>query len=214
MGGLRDVGLGDARDRGMRAWPEPGRGCLPPLFFFESGSACAIGAQDGCTRVGGRERSRRVGFGGSLCLRHRTLSAGRPLALSIRERVCCLLCVTWGTYQPIGKYSVALVLILGWGRRADVCMTLVFILGVRAVTQVFSHGDGSLSIGSRLTPGPNPLTRRGGSARNACLTLQRVCDFGPSLLWIPVCDCVTLTSSRESLPRVLYRAPSHWGPWL
>lgn len=60
-GGLRDVGLGYARNQEMGACPEPVRGVSSPPLGFESGGACAIGAQDGCTRVGGREGPMRVG---------------------------------------------------------------------------------------------------------------------------------------------------------
>lgn len=77
-----------------------------------------------------------------------------------------------GTYLSMGKYSVALVLILGWRRRRreNICMTLIFILAVSAVTQVLIHGEGSLSIGSLLGTGPNPLARWEGSTRNVCMT--------------------------------------------
>lgn len=82
-----------------------------------------------------------------------------PRSLSIGEEgVLSPLC-DLGTYLSMGKHSVALVLlILGWGRRKDVCMTLVFILAVCAVTEVLIHGEGSLSIGSLLGTGPNQPT--------------------------------------------------------
>lgn len=58
----------------------PGGGCLPPHTHtaFESGGACAIGAQNGCTRVGGREGPMGVGFRG-ICDTELYLWRGRGL---------------------------------------------------------------------------------------------------------------------------------------
>lgn len=50
--------------------------------------------------------------------------------LFIHRSVLSAIVCDFGTYLPMGKCFVALVLILGWGRRENVGMTRVSILGV------------------------------------------------------------------------------------
>lgn len=72
------------------------------------------------------------GSGLQWCLRHGTLSVGRQVSATLfliyrGGDVLSALC-DFGTYLSVGKCSVAGI--LGRGRRENVCMTLVIMLGV------------------------------------------------------------------------------------
>lgn len=113
MGGLRDVGLGHARDREMRAWPELGRGCLsPPPPFWERRRVRDWGT--GWVHAG-------WGKGGTdlsgllwLFATPNFIRGEAHVFMHTGEGVLSALC-DLGTYRSMGEYSVALVLILGGG---------------------------------------------------------------------------------------------------
>lgn len=75
-----------------------------------------------------------------------------------------------GTYRSMGKHSVAPVLILGWGGWG------VYYAGLYPCSLCCNSGPypwggvlilGEFFLGLALI---NPLARRGGSARNVCMT--------------------------------------------
>lgn len=104
-------------------------------------------------------------------LRHRTLSVEGPRSLSIGEGVCCLFRVTWVLTGPWGSILWLRSLFLGGGGGKKVYDSGLYPCSLCCNSGPYPWGGvlilGEFFLGLALI---NPLARRGGSARNVCMT--------------------------------------------